>query len=163
TVQTGTNTLQTNGTITGLAASTAGGTVATSMIGGKLLLAAATTVNVADAGAVPGLAIPAVISGAVSLTKGGAGTLIFNGSTANLYAGTTTVNVGTLVLDDSGGLAVPGNLIIGDFLGGSGAGKADVVRAFVPAQTITFGGGITGGTFALTFNGQTTGPITWDS
>src|SRR5205823_429986 len=30
-------------------------------------------------------------------------------------------------------------------------------------QTLTFGGGITGGTFTLTFNGLTTTPITWSA
>src|SRR5262249_12847915 len=30
-------------------------------------------------------------------------------------------------------------------------------------QTLTFGAGITGGTFTLTFNGQTTNNITWSS
>ena len=29
-------------------------------------------------------------------------------------------------------------------------------------QTLTFGPGVTGGTFTLTFNGQATAPITWD-
>src|SRR5262249_12559182 len=84
---------------------------------------------VADGGTTRGLAIPAVISGANSLTKGGAGTLVFNGTAANTYTGTTTVNVGTLLASDTGGVAVPGNLVIGDFLGGSWAKtKADVVR-----------------------------------
>src|SRR5205085_8919816 len=77
---------------------------------------------------------------------------------------TTTVNAGTLLLDDNGGVAIPSaNVVIGDFLGGSGVNKADVLRLLLPVQLLTFGNGITGGTFTLTFNGQTTGAITWSS
>ncbi len=95
----------------------------------------------------PGLSIPAVISnavGAFTLTKGGAGTLVLNATTPNTYSGSATingvtlvntaVNAGTLLLGDSGGAAVPGNLEIGDGLGGTGANKGDVVRALLGNQ-----------------------------
>src|SRR5262249_54549323 len=82
-VRTGTNILQTNGTVTGLAASTIGSTVTSATLTGNWLLGAGTTVNVADTGSTPGLVIPAVISGNQSLTKGGAGTLLLNGVVAN--------------------------------------------------------------------------------
>ncbi len=63
------------------------------------------------------------ISGPGGLTKTGAGTNIFSGTTANTYAGTTRVNEGTLVLNKTSSVkSVPGNLVIGD---GSGS---DVVR-----------------------------------
>ena len=76
------------------------------------------------------------------ITKGGAGTLILNGTAANLYTGTTTVNTGTLLLNDSGGVAISGNLSVGDHLGGQGVTKADVVRLLasnqiLPAGTVT--------------------------
>ena len=135
TVATGTNTLQTNSTITGLAASTIGTTVVPGTIKGNLLLTGnPTTINTADSNTTQGLNISALISGSVGVTKGGAGTLQLNGSAANTYTGTTTVNTGTLLLNDTGGVAVPGTLVIGDFLGGSGANKADVVCAWRPTR-----------------------------
>src|SRR5262249_2478629 len=42
------------------------------------------------------------------------GTTQFSGSSASTYTGTTTVDRGTLKLADTGGLAVPGALIVGD-------------------------------------------------
>ena len=55
------------------------------------------------------------ISGFVGLTKAGSGTLTLSGTTANTYSlGTTTVNGGTLELNKTGVLAVPGNLVIAD-------------------------------------------------
>ena len=144
TVNTSGNTLQTNNTITGIATSTIGSTIATGSINGKLALAANTTINTADSGAAMGLAIPALISGAFALTKGGAGTLLLNGNVSNTFTGTTTVNTGTLLLNDSGGVAVPGNLVVGDLLGGQGSNKADVVRLLASNQIVQ--------TSALTIN-----------
>ena len=148
---TGTNTLQTNNTITGIADGTAG------LISGKLALAAATTINVVDDDqsatvAVPGLTISAVISGAFALTKGGPGTLILDGTAANTYTGLTTVNAGTLDLGDTGGVAVPAGLTIGDGYGNSSA-------TYAPVQTLSVGGTLSGGSFTLSFNGDTTGTI----
>jgi autotransporter-associated beta strand protein len=71
---------------------------------------------------------------AASLTKLGTGTLIF--PNANTYAGKTTVSAGVLNIRNGGAL-----------------GRT------AETQTVTLGGTITGGTFRLTFNGQTTGPI----
>ena len=84
-----------------------------------------------------------------------------NGSSANLYTGATLVNAGALLLSDSGGAAINGSsLTVGSGLGGQGTIKADVVRIANQPQTLTFGSGITGGTFTLTFNGSTTAAIT---
>jgi len=59
------------------------------------------------------------------LTKAGPGTLIFSGSTANTYDG-TRVNQGTLLLAKTGvNGSIPGDLQIGDGIGGV---NADVVR-----------------------------------
>src|SRR5438105_966590 len=66
------------------------------------------------------------ISGAGALTKNGAGTLKLSGAAANIFSGTTTVNAGTLLLAKIAGFsAIPGNLVIGDDVGGA---SADVVR-----------------------------------
>src|SRR6185437_9274346 len=52
---------------------------------------------------VPGLTINGVISGntAVGWTKVGSGSLNLNGSTSNTYTGITTVNEGTLLLNNT--------------------------------------------------------------
>ena len=129
--------------------------------GTLLLTQSPTTINVADSGTTPGLNIPAIIAGAVGLTKAGDGTLVLDGSVANTYTGATLVNGGTVLLSDSGGAAINGaSLTVGSGLGGQGTNKADVVRVANQPQTLTFGSGITGGTFTLTFNGSTTATIT---
>jgi autotransporter-associated beta strand protein len=83
------------------------------------------------------LLIDGAISGAGSFTKNGLGTLTFDGTNANTYAGTTTVNAGTLLLGKTAGLnAIPGDLVIGDDLGGI---NADVVRLLASNQIINSG------------------------
>ena len=68
----------------------------------------------------------AVISGMGNFIKEGAGTWnIFGGS--NTYTGSTTVNEGTLQMSVAGGTAVPGDLIIGDGVGGTGADVAFIL------------------------------------
>ncbi len=60
-----------------------------------------------------GLDVTAVISsasGTFGITKMGAGTLNLEGTAANTYTGTTTVNEGTLLLNQTGGVAVPATL-----------------------------------------------------
>src|SRR5262249_28729085 len=65
------------------------------------------------------------ISGPGGLTKVGPGELDLVSSIANTYGGLTRVNAGTLGLFTVG-IAVPGDLVIGDGLGGP---NADVVLA----------------------------------
>ena len=73
-----------------------------------------------------------VVGGSGSLTKITLGSLYFSGASANTYAGTTTVNSGSLVLQKTAGVtAVPGILVIGD---GSGGANADVVEALTSNQ-----------------------------
>lgn len=71
------------------------------------------------------LDLPGALSGAHGINKSGGGTLTLSGSAANTYAGPTRVNGGTLqLLKTVNNLAIPGDLFIGDGLGGS---EADVV------------------------------------
>lgn len=67
-----------------------------------------------------------ILSGPGSLVKDGAGTFEMAGGAANTFTGTTTVAGGVLALNKSGAtIAIPGNLKIGDGIGGV---NADVVR-----------------------------------
>ncbi len=101
---------------------------------GLLTLGATDTINTADANGIFGLSIPVPITGAFGITKGGNGTLNLDGTVANIYTGTTTVNTGTLLLNDTGGVAVSGALTVGDSLGGQGSNKADVVTLLASNQ-----------------------------
>jgi autotransporter-associated beta strand protein len=84
------------------------------------------------------------------VTKTGFGTVQYTGSTSNTYTGLTSVNDGTLQLNKSGGAtAISGNLTVGD-----GTVISEV-------QTVTVTG--SSGTFALTFNGQTTAPLLFNA
>jgi autotransporter-associated beta strand protein len=73
------------------------------------------TWTVTDAGNT--LTASGIVSGSgFDLTKAGAGTLAFTGSSANTYSGLTTVNAGELDLNKSSGVAVAGDL---DVAGGT--------------------------------------------
>jgi fibronectin-binding autotransporter adhesin len=64
-----------------------------------------------------GTSIDGIIQGSGGLTKNGLGSLFLQGSVANSYAGTTTVNAGLLELSGSVVVAIPGALEIGDGVG----------------------------------------------
>ena len=64
-------------------------------------------VQATDTATVPGV----IQSSSGGLTKNGAGLLVLNGSSPNLYSGLTTVNGGTLNLAKTTGPAVPGDLV----------------------------------------------------
>ena len=64
-------------------------------------------VQASDTATVPGV----LKSTTGGLTKNGAGLLVLNGSSPNLYSGVTTVNGGTLNLAKTTGPAVPGDLV----------------------------------------------------
>ena len=61
----------------------------------------------------------APVSGTGTVAKIGAGTVTLTGAVANTYAGATTVSGGTLVLDNTNGNAIGGDLIVGDALAGT--------------------------------------------
>ncbi len=116
--------------------------------GGAFLVGLSATVAVANPTSVPMLlsgivsSLPGANGGAASTTaliKQGPGTLELAG--LNTYTGETVVQQGILNVQNGAGLGATGNAV----------------------QVITFGGSITGGTFTLTYNGATTGPITWSS
>jgi len=71
-----------------------------------------------------------VISGSGALVKTNTGTLRLEGNNPNTYSGVTTVSQGTLELGKAG-IAVPGDLTIGD---GNGGVNADTVRYFTANQ-----------------------------
>ncbi len=84
--------------------------------------------------------VPTTTVPTIGLTQGGTGNLVL--TAANTFPGTVTVGNGTLTL--------------------SGNGALTAAPAASAVQTLVFGANVTGGTFTLTFNGQTTAPITWD-
>ncbi len=76
-----------------------------------------------------------VLSGGADLIKIGPGTLALTGDTSNSAVGTTFVNTGLLLLNKAEDLiAINGNLVIGDDLGGN---NADVVRLAARGQLRT--------------------------
>jgi autotransporter-associated beta strand protein len=90
---------------------------------GTILLAQTAIVNVPTNST---LNISGVINGLAGLTKTGPGVLVYSGTAANTYVGTTRVNQGILRLGRTGGSnrAIQGPLVIGDGVG------ADVVETF---------------------------------
>ncbi len=72
------------------------------------------------------------ISGTGNLAINGPGTVVYSGSSTNTYTGDTHLNSGTLLLDKSTyNVSIPGNLYIGDGIGGA---DADVVRLATTSQ-----------------------------
>ncbi len=82
---------------------------------GSLNLGAGTpTITINATTPAVGLDIAIQITGAGGLTMTGGGTMEFSATSANAYTGTTTVDQGTLLLSDSGGEAIAGDLVVGD-------------------------------------------------
>jgi autotransporter-associated beta strand protein len=77
------------------------------------------------------------VSGVGGIIEAGPGTLTFGGSTANTYAGLTTVSAGTLLLNKSGVFdgAIPGNLVIG------GTVRLNNVNQIANTSEVTINGG----------------------
>src|SRR5262249_30579139 len=109
------------------------------------------------------LTLTGVLSGGGAtrnLTQRGAGTLIYGGTGANTYAGTTTVAEGVLQLNKTAGVnAIAGNLVVGDGIGDAGSDVVRLVAANQIADTATITVATSG---LLDLNGQdeTIGPLT---
>ena len=115
------------------------------------------------------------IYGVGGLVKGGPGNLVL--SSLASYSGFTSVNGGTLTLSNSGALAQTGAISVSNVgtlttnpstysttaVPGQFAAITPSATGINAVQTLTFGPGITGGNFTLTFNGLTTAPITWNA
>src|ERR1035441_4721727 len=80
--------------------------------GGLITLSQNTGISVNPAGGY--LQVPNTVSGPGGLTKLGPGTLQFGGSTANTYAGLTTVSAGVLQGGRATQISIPGDAVIGD-------------------------------------------------
>src|SRR6266581_4429544 len=124
---------------------------------GNITLSSNATIYV-DAGRF--LNLSGAIGGGFDLTKTGTGTLIFSGGsgTANTY-GQTFVNSGTLLLEKSlVNASIPGDLTIGDGVGGV---NADVVRLVLNNQIANSAGITIASSGLLDMNDQidTTGSI----
>ena len=129
-VTTGTGTLTLGGDVTGNAASNS------ATITGNLGLGGNRIFSIADGTAAQDMTISAVISGGFSVTKNGAGTLVFSG--ANTYTGTTTITSGILNVQSATGLGTTG--------GGAGTTVSN-------GGTLQLQGGITVGNESLSISG----------
>ena len=95
-ITTGAGTLTLMGNVSGNANATA------ATISGKVALSANRTFTIADGAAAVDMDISAAVSGAFTVTKGGAGTMVFSG--ANTYTGVTTVSAGVLNIQNASAL-----------------------------------------------------------
>jgi fibronectin-binding autotransporter adhesin len=106
------------------------------------------------------LLISGSISGPGGFTKNGIGALTLGGTNVNTFTGRVTVNAGSLSLGKPTGFrAIPGNLTIGDGLGGE---DADIVRLLNSSQ---FDGSVTlhsSGLFDLNNFTEALGPLILD-
>ncbi len=143
-VTTGTGTLTLGGTVT-LTVVGSGATGAT--ISGNLGLGANRIFNVADDGTtVTDLTVSAVVSGAFSLTKQGAGTLVLSG--VNTYTGVTTISAGTVSASSivvSGSASNLGNaasaVILGDASNKGTLSYTGSTATYTRGFTLNAGGG----------------------
>lgn len=101
------------------------------------------------------LTLNGTIEGSFSLTKTGPGTLTLAGNAGNLYAGPTEVDVGTLQLAKTSGIAIPSDLRIN----GPATVRLQAPNQINPSAAVTFDA--TGGTPVLDLNNfsQTLGSI----
>jgi fibronectin-binding autotransporter adhesin len=186
TTGTGTLTLGTGSSVTSNAAATS------ATISGKLALGVNETFTIADGAAAFDMDISAVISGAFSLTKSGAGNLKLSG--VNTYTGSTTITAGTLTAGNAQALGLAtttlslgggtldlatdttilahnttltANSAIASDRATAGAGITHTLGTLsIGAQTlgITVGSNVTSGTAGLTFGTTTfTGAAIFDT
>ena len=134
--------------------------------GSLTLGTAAVTFTVVDSSSTQGLTVSAPITSGTggSLVKAGPGTLTLAPPASNTYTGATTVSEGTLVLDatTAGVVTVPGNLQVGDFVGGVGLDVVQFATGSSSNQTVA-GGAVTvnnSGLFNLNGLSDTIGALT---
>jgi autotransporter-associated beta strand protein len=84
--------------------------------------------------------ISGVMSGVGGFTKSGPGSLVIKGSSANTYNGDTNVTEGVLVLAKTGGVAIPGNLVM-SAPNGSTFTQVQGSNQIAPTSTLIFAGG----------------------
>jgi autotransporter-associated beta strand protein len=112
--------------------------------GGVNLSAATQTLNVMGTGTTT---LGGVVSNGTGINKNGPGVLVLTGS--NTYSGTTTVNAGTLVVNNAAGSGTGSSSVVvnaGAILGGNGTvGDGSLVAVTVNARGVVRpGGGLTG-------------------
>ncbi len=94
-------------------------------ISARVALDGPRTFTVTPGGQTPDLAISNVVSDGTpapaSLRKAGTGTLALTGSTSNAYTGDTTVQAGTVTLNQTTGVSIPGAVTIGTGDGAPGS------------------------------------------
>jgi autotransporter-associated beta strand protein len=144
-VKTGTGTLTLGSG--GVQATSSGGAAA--QITGKLALSTNTSFAVNSGGAATDLSLAAIVSGNASVTKAGAGTLLFSG--LNTYTGATQINAGKLQV--SGGNAIPDSSAV--VLANAAGASLDLAASETIASLA--GGGALGGNVTLGANTLTTG------
>ncbi len=89
------------------------------------------------------------------------GTLFVNGGGTTAISSVISGNGG---LSENGGTGTVSLSAANTFSGGTTLASGTLIMASTNAvQTITFGGTVTGGTYTLTFNGQTTSAITYNA
>lgn len=147
-VTTGLGTLTLGGTVT---VSATGNFTTPALLSGNVALGANRTFTIGDStGTVVDLDAQAVLSGAFSLTKGGAGTMQLGG--ANTYSGGTTINTGEIRSGAANVLPNTGTITVNNTSGSSAVLNLNGFNDTIAA--LTFGG--TGGT-ATSVNQVTTG------
>ncbi len=112
-----------------------------------------TTFNIADGTANTDMNISGVISNG-AVTKTGAGTLVFSGTSANTYTGTTTVSAGTLTLNKTGV-----NAVVGDVAVNGGTLVLGASQQILDTKTVTLGGG----TWDMSNQNETIGALVFNS
>ena len=153
TVTTGSGTLTLGGTLTANASAT------TSTITGNLGLGANRTFTINDGTATDDLLVSAVISGAFSLTKSGAGTVVLGGN--NTYSGLTTISAGLLIATANNALGTTAGtttMSSGAALGFRGGFTYSTAEAVSAKGT---GVGATGAIKNVSEDNSFAGAITW--
>src|SRR5262249_51461769 len=134
-------------------------------INGTLALSAATIFDVANGAAAQDLIVAATLTGASTLDKRGAGTLVLSGSSAS-YTGSVLANDGLLLVNGSQSASA---VTVGrGTLGGNGTVGAVTSSGIVspgengPAILTVSGDLNLGGAFVVDINGATAGPAGYD-